>query len=366
MTKEIVVVGAGVIGLSTALAICERSKQDSTHVTVIARHFPDDSNYDPEYTSPWAGAHFRPFPSKNPQEWEESKLTRITQKYFRKLAINCPESSVQFIIGEDSLEDPDKYYQDLAKGYTEDIEDFEILPAEIANTRGAKLATRYKTWVLNPPIYLNYILRRLRLEYGVDFVKSPVLSNLKQVFEVTNVKPSVVINCTGNGLQYDGGLDPESFPIRGQTVLVRPPLPLADGPYHARTITHQSKDGKWTFCITRPFCGGTIIGGTKQVNDLYNKPRESDTKEVLDRAAKIFPELMKTDKDGKKYFDVFQTNVGFRPARNGGFRLERENHGSHKIIHAYGAGGMGYELSYGVGTKVHDLLVKVLNESSRL
>ena len=60
---EIVIVGAGVVGLSTALAVSE-NLPIRHKITMIADHFPDDSVYEPEYTSPWAGAHFRPFPSK--------------------------------------------------------------------------------------------------------------------------------------------------------------------------------------------------------------------------------------------------------------------------------------------------------------
>ena len=84
---------------------------------------------------------------------------------------------------------------------------------------------------------------------------------------------------------------------------------------------------------------------------------------MFDRASKLFPELMKERPDGSKYFDVMYTNVGFRPAREGGFRLETEKIGSKSIIHAYGGGGMGYELSYGVGVEVSEKLADVISHS---
>ena len=58
-----------------------------------------------------------------------------------------------------------------------------------------------------------------------------------------------------------------------------------------------------------------------------------------------------------------RVNVGFRPCRKGGFKVEIENHGDSVIIHAYGAGGMGYELSYGAGMKVYELMSQLLTRT---
>lgn len=58
---------AGVIGLTTAVELAKRGYR----VTVIAAHVPGDT--DPEYTSPWAGAHWRTHASEHePQlcDWD--------------------------------------------------------------------------------------------------------------------------------------------------------------------------------------------------------------------------------------------------------------------------------------------------------
>lgn len=49
MTKHVVVVGAGVAGLSTALALLDKGFK----VTILAQWQPGDMHI--EYTSPWAG-----------------------------------------------------------------------------------------------------------------------------------------------------------------------------------------------------------------------------------------------------------------------------------------------------------------------
>jgi D-amino-acid oxidase len=47
--KRIIVIGAGVTGLTTALLL----KQKGYHVIVVAKYLPGDTNI--EYTSPYAG-----------------------------------------------------------------------------------------------------------------------------------------------------------------------------------------------------------------------------------------------------------------------------------------------------------------------
>ncbi|ERF75032.1 hypothetical protein EPUS_06163 [Endocarpon pusillum Z07020] len=58
--KRIVVVGAGVAGLTTALLL---SKNPSYKITVAAKYMPGD--YHIEYASPWAGANYMPLVTPN-------------------------------------------------------------------------------------------------------------------------------------------------------------------------------------------------------------------------------------------------------------------------------------------------------------
>ena len=49
MTKHVVVIGAGIVGLSTALALLDKGFK----VTILAQWQPGDMHI--QYTSPWAG-----------------------------------------------------------------------------------------------------------------------------------------------------------------------------------------------------------------------------------------------------------------------------------------------------------------------
>ncbi|CUM62817.1 uncharacterized protein PRCAT00000375001 [Priceomyces carsonii] len=354
--RDIVVVGGGVLGLSTALVLAERLNK-SHRITVISEFLPSDKTYAPEYTSPWAGAHFRPFPSKSESELREYKLNRLTQKHFRYLAKLRPESSVAFIEGVDYIDNPDQFYSNVTEGYSEDMNDFKLIPKEQL-PKNVNFGASYETWVLNPPIYLNFLLEQLA-SYKVSFVQKR-LNSLK---EVKDIRPnSIIVNCSGMGLQYYGGYDPKSYPIRGQTLLVEPP-PNAD---RKATVTHQLKNGEWTFYIPRPLSNGIIIGGTKQPENYSNKVSDEDTRALIQRASQWYPQYMKTNNNGKKYFDIKKINVGFRPAREGGLKLDIEQIDKTVIVNNYGAGGMGYELSYGSALEVYNLIEKNLRPKVKL
>jgi D-amino-acid oxidase len=135
----------------------------------------------------------------------------------------------------------------------------------------------------------------------------------------------------------------------GQTCLVANECPA--------TVTRQNADGSWTFSVPRSFEGGTVIGGTKEPNNWETKPSLELRETLLKKFAATYPPVL--GKEGK--FRVLRDIVGRRPTRKGGMRLEREVTKDEKcIIHAYGLGGRGYELSWGVAERVAELLPKDL------
>lgn len=335
---HVVIAGAGVIGLTIAHQLLLQ-KSEIQKVTIIAKNFP----YDPptcEYTSPLAGAHFRPFPYR-PESWKsdarEANYTRITQEFFEKFASLNPDSTIRFCKGTDWLEAPSKEYLKLGSGYNaESLKDFKILE-ELPD--GVNFGAEYSTYCLNAPEYLKFLQNAIKLlcklqniELHLVNLTLPCLKRIKELYPDV----SLIFNATAHGLQYNGGYDPACYKIRGQTISLNITEPT---PYDHKTITHQSKDGDWTFVIRRSPTH-YILGGTKQPNDNYPLPRESDTKRILSSAAKIFSDLNTSD--------IIRINVGFRPARKGGSKVDKSLHEGLPVIHAYGVGGSGFEVSVGV------------------
>ena len=85
MSKEpvsFVVLGAGVIGLTTALVL--RDHYPASPITIVAKHLPGDRSI--EYTSPWAGANWASMANDNGplEKYDEvtfKKLGEITDRY---------------------------------------------------------------------------------------------------------------------------------------------------------------------------------------------------------------------------------------------------------------------------------------------
>lgn len=96
-----------------------------------------------------------------------------------------------------------------------------------------------------------------------------------------------------------------------------------------------------------------MVGGTKQPND-YNPFVDEKTREtILEKAAKMYPPIITNGRppnDGG--FHVISDIVGRRPSRNGGPRVEAEVKDGKTIVHAYGFGGSGIEMSWGVAAEV--------------
>ncbi|CAI5759411.1 unnamed protein product [Candida verbasci] len=343
--NNIVIVGAGILGLTNALYIIENLP--NVNITIISELGPNDpsSLLNFKYASSWAGAHFRPFPSRNKQDIREMKMTRETYKYFKSLNLDC----VKLIKGIELLENPDNHYSNVLYGYSEEIENFKQL---------SKGKFEYDTWVVNPSVYLPYLYEKLKND-GVKFINKK-LESLNQINEIVSGY-HIIINCSGMGLQFNGGYDKDSYSIRGQTLLISPP---ENSQYWRKTITYQLLYGSWIFNIPRFPNDGIILGGTKQIEDTYDNIRDEDTEKLLKLGSKYFPDLMKTKGNGEKYFDIKRVNLGFRPARIGGLNTSIDLKNKNIVLNCYGAGGMGYELSYGAAKRVFENLKSVLNLNS--
>ncbi|KAK4164137.1 putative D-amino-acid oxidase [Cladorrhinum sp. PSN259] len=356
--KNVVVVGAGVIGISSALLL----RKAGHAVTIIARDFPAPfETIDPitqiNYTSPWGGAHNRwvpPTPS-NPASIIEHPLSIATYRHMKSLHSSNPQTcGVTFLPGIEYLESPGPEYSALSNpssiaSQLHEISNFRILPPSSFPDAKVKWGCTYDTYCVNPMVYLSFLLRRFFKEGG-----KLVRRELRSLSEVFSLAPStdLLFSSSGSSKKIDAVVnasgtnfnsDPAVFVTRGQTVLVAEECDA--------TVTRQNADGSWTFSVPRGFEGGTIIGGTKEVNNWSVKPDLEVREELLRKFCETYPGIL----GDKQKLTVLKDIVGRRPTRRGGPRIEgeglEENDGGF-VMHAYGLGGRGYELSWGVAEKV--------------
>ncbi|KAI2641106.1 nucleotide-binding domain-containing protein [Xylaria nigripes] len=343
---RIVIIGAGVIGLSCALHL-----QKAGHsVAIVAKDFPSgfetiDSATQINYTSPWAGAHNRfilPPPNAAPdsQEAREHAMSLLTWDEMRSLHASHPEAGITFLKGHDYFEAPELAQTSLTEEKARDefgIKGFRFhTPNELPE--GVKMGYEYDTWCLNPMVYCAFLLRRFA-HRGGKIVKKAIRDPL-EVFEMLDLAPfDLLVNASGFGFG-----DHDIFITTGQTCIVANPCPV--------TITRLNAKGMPTFNVPRGFDGGTVIGGTKIPNDWNMNPSLELREKLLSNFAATYPQIL--GPDGK--FIVIRDVLARRPTRKGGMRLEKEITQGRCIVHAYGLGGRGFELSWGVADKVEKLV----------
>ncbi|KAF3915232.1 hypothetical protein ABW20_dc0109053 [Dactylellina cionopaga] len=352
---RIVVIGAGVAGLTTALLLAKKRH----YVTVVAKHMPGD--YDIEYTSPWAGANWFPFSEDHEpaRKWE-----RDTYPELWRLATQVPESGIHTQDGRVFVEeghppapflrnlvDPDPWFKNVAHGFR--VFEKNELP------KGMKSGTTFKSVCINTAIYLPYLLGQC-LKLGVIF-KRGVLMHVTEAADmhVSGKKADVVVNCSGLLACRLGGVeDQKVIPARGQIVIVRNEIP---GMYTTSTIYGEED---MLYMMMRAAGGGTVLGGCYQKGNWSPEIDYNLANRIMKRCVDICPEM--ADGKGVEGLDIIRHGVGLRPWREGGARIEREMIDGVKVVHNYGAAGWGYQASYGMSGDTVALVEESLKVQAKL
>lgn len=248
-------------------------------------------------------------------------------------------------------------------------------------------AIRFKSFTITPALYLSSLVERLSALGGhLHRLHVPSLAYLMspQCLALYGAAPAAVVNCTGLGsLTLDGVADTALFPTRGQVVRVRAPWIRAGWTRQVGSLA-GGEGGQRTYVIPR-CTGDVILGGTREERDWTPVPRADTARDILQRAQDVCPELVPeharvhtcqtirglhhavfeqgAEPRGPLDGIVLQHLVGFRPSREGGTRLEREDvrlgdaaGRRTPVVHNYGHGGAGWQSSWGCADDVVALL----------
>ncbi|KAF2204272.1 nucleotide-binding domain-containing protein [Delitschia confertaspora ATCC 74209] len=374
MPHHIVVLGAGVIGLQTALALLEAEYK----VTVIAQHFPEDQSI--EYTSPWAGAIWRTHAAI-----EQEEMCRWDLESYRYwMGMSEDENKAK----EMGLERQTIYilYRNTPitpssplLWFSSSVQNFSILPSA-SLPAGCTFGISYLSIAIHPSKYLLYLQGRAK-ELGAIFIKSALstfcglagaLSEAQGLLAKSTVEndsggAEIFVNCTGLGSKALCN-DNTVYPIRGQTLLVRiQPPPLLDslGIY---MLDDPTLAPDVTYVVPRPGESGIfVLGGTKTADDWSAEVDEGVSEGIIERCREAYPQGLG---EGKT-IEVLNAQVGLRPGREGGPRVEIETIEQVKfergkeqevvsVVHQYGHAGAGYQNSIGSAGKVLGLIRSIL------
>ncbi|EGV66303.1 nucleotide-binding domain-containing protein, partial [Yamadazyma tenuis ATCC 10573] len=257
---NIVVVGAGVSGLTTAVEL--KKSHPSYDITIVSSHLPGDIS--PDFTSPFAGANWHSFATiedKRLQTYDLEGYKRLVQ-----LAETDPKSGIwandsycfysQSAVEEMGNKKPDPWYKHKVENY-QTIPPEQLLP-------GTAHGYRFKGVVITVPIYLNYLLQKA-LEMGIAIKRVSALKEIGSARQLhsSGKRADVVVNCTGLlAKNIKGYRDPNrQYPVLGQVLHVR---------NNARTEfavdgVDPSRPDESLYIFPRKE-GGSIIGGCHREN----------------------------------------------------------------------------------------------------
>ncbi|KAL5590387.1 hypothetical protein FOBRF1_013944 [Fusarium oxysporum] len=325
---EVGIIGCGIIGLTSALALVEAGYS----VTIVARDLPGDDSSQ-QWASPWAGAGILPHP-----DYKGHDLQTESFKFYWALAHRDPTSGVQVVdvteYYDDREDDSTIWYRRMAPKYRR-------LPSKDLPAN-AKMGFKYQSMTVNPPVFLPWIKAVLDKK-AVRFIRAEVKS-VEEARSILQIKR--IVNASGLGAFHLAN-DNEVVAVRGQTMLV-------ESDSHEMVMFQGSH---YTYQIPRMYSGGVIVGGVSQPGNMDQKVDPEVRSDIL-RRMKLVMNDQYQDVDLDKH--VMKDLVGFRPSREGGYRLEQED----DVIHAYGFNTLGYTYSYGVALKVRDLVTSATIEEA--
>ncbi|PSN66642.1 FAD dependent oxidoreductase [Corynespora cassiicola Philippines] len=353
--QHFLVLGAGVIGLTSALAL--RAAHPSATITIVAKHFPGDRSI--EYCSPWAGANWCSFANDNgPLE----KYDRVTFDKFAELADKVPEAGIERQAMWGVFDAPIEETGILSEGtgkvwYDELVGGMrELTRGELPE--GAVFGLEFpSTFRINTGIYLLWLQHQV-LTHRITQIRRhyPSLTSLLSDFPQT----TALVNCSALGsLTLSDVHDQNLYPCRGQTVLVaEPKVPLQRMYFRSPARVNP----KTNYVFPRALGGGVVLGGSRQDGDWRAEPDMQLAEEIVEECCRLAPELGKPEE-----LQIISHNVGLRPSRKGGPRIELERWANGvPVVHNYGHAGAGYQASWGVAKRVVELVQKALEQKSRL
>jgi len=339
---HVVVVGAGIVGLSTALELVSRRHR----VTMM-------SDLDIEATtSAVAAASFKPrLVAAGPVT---TSLLRASQRTLARWArdgrgAGMGLSRITHVEASAAPLAPRDYLHAMTDVRVLDAADGDALPP------GCMHGVAYRTWFLDVGRALP-ALRGDLAAAGVGLVHQHV--DALDDATVLALEPDVVVNATGMGaaaLVEDPGL----VAVRGQVVAIDRGV--------SDVATSVSADDAYVY----PRGDDIVLGGTadRLTSDQAARalagargdhsgtspmdPDEAVTATILARAGEVLGWLDDAVGDPGSW-PITAVRVGLRPWRPSGVRLEVVDDASLPVVHAYGHGGAGWTLAPGTAEWVAD------------
>ncbi|XP_012136678.1 D-aspartate oxidase [Megachile rotundata] len=339
---RVAIIGAGVIGMTSALAVKNSFPMFDVHVFA--------NEFSPDTTGDGSAGLWSPYLLGTTSPDKVLRWGGVTHRWMEKLWKEglSRETGVALVpvyhVISDSQGFPDLNWIKLTYGaHRLTVKELERLNEE--HKSNYKDGWLFLTYTCEPVILLPWLKEQFE-KVGGKLKKS----NIHTFDELIDQGYDLIINCSGLGARELVG-DNTVIPIRGQVARV-----TASWVMHG--ILVHDNDGNYII----PNFDSTVIGGTHQEDDYDCTPREEDFKFIRDGCCQIMPSLQKAT--------VIKQWAGLRPGRPE-VRLEPEIYKSSTgkeitVIHNYGHGGSGVTLSWGCAVDVVKILRNLTGLKSNL
>ncbi|KAI7805084.1 D-aspartate oxidase, partial [Triplophysa rosa] len=327
---KVLVIGAGVVGLSTAVCIAETLSYCS--VTIIAEKFSPDTTSDGAAGILFA-SEFPDVPLGRQRRWFKETFDHL-------LAIaDSPHASDAGVflcsgcqIFKEVPCDKKPFWSDFVLGFRN------MTRHEMKRFPDHKFGQAFTTIKCECVSYLPWLEKRFREAGGR--IRCEKITGLQKVAQMYDI----IVNCSGLGSSLLAK-DEEVYPIRGEILKVNAPW-----------LKNFIRDGDGKTYIY-PGIGYVTLGGTWQADDWRLEVDKEDSNGIVERCSHLEPSLRKAQVIGRW--------VGLRPGRPNP-RVERDYlyvEGRHvPLVHNYGHGGCGITLSWGTALDALDLVRQSLFE----
>jgi D-amino-acid oxidase len=323
---EAAVLGAGIIGLVTAL-----TAQKDFNVTIY-------SDKDPlETTSAKAGAVFEPFHPGNMSVEQMNEWVRTGMDWYNNIIDSHPES-------ETGMRRHTLYSTSTGLLVAENVPFLPAIPgSKIITGDGVPGGGHYQSATVLPDVAmidptkaLPFLVKEFVRRGGTIKTDVPTVTDFAEFVKQTPEK--IIFNCTGLGARELIN-DPELVPVRGQIVVAKGQItePVLGG-----TNSMLGDDIFYIF----PRSDTTILGGTLEHGEEAEVTTDAAIRRILKRTRELIPGF-NPDRD------ILRTYAGLRPFRPSG-PLVREGKYSgqykgvkKKVIDVIGFGGSGLTFAPG-------------------
>nr|KAJ3422356.1 hypothetical protein HK105_000081 [Polyrhizophydium stewartii] len=342
--RRCVVLGAGVVGLTTALLL----QRNGWRVTVVAAATPEAyDEADPAYASPKAGADWTSFAAE-----DDLRLKEFEVESFKVLeALSRHPAGIVGLMPSRTLM-PRQPAGWKRPWFAEHVPGFRTLaPAEIPAPY--TFGYEHTTVSVNVPRYLAHLLAAFRDNGGeLDAPRKVAhIDDLIAAFPGVDV----FVVCAGLGARTLGGVADETVvPVRGQIAVIK-----ADVAYAACVVESESENvfamEELTYIIPRND-GTCIIGGTCIRGDSDMAVRPETFGRIVERATALHEDIsawasLHGASEAGIEAGVVRHAVGLRPVRRDGIRIDASAYDAPTrrvvLAHHYGHGGYGFQTSWG-------------------